>query len=91
MNSLYSCTVLAAEGYFTLVYATFRYLIFWHRHNLPNKISWLEPNDHINARERRMRILEGLTILPAFLPNRIKENPLAPIHAALVVANAVIM
>ncbi|KAJ7768935.1 hypothetical protein B0H16DRAFT_1518667 [Mycena metata] len=56
--------VLGAEGYFSLVLCTFRFLISWHEHNLPSGTSWLEPRRPPRGRsDRRTELRRRLTFL----------------------------
>ncbi|KIM37943.1 hypothetical protein M413DRAFT_76503 [Hebeloma cylindrosporum] len=76
--------ILGAEGYFTLVLCTYRFLISWHNHNFASHNSWLEP-----------RFPPGTPVYKRFLlsfalfgPNR---QPMAVMHNVLVGANAIII
>lgn len=51
INLLVAYYVLGAEGYFTLVVCTARFLIAWQRNNWAG-YSWLEPVDHTKKRPR---------------------------------------
>ncbi|KAJ6620502.1 hypothetical protein B0H10DRAFT_2021827 [Mycena sp. CBHHK59/15] len=44
-NLFLAFLILGAEGYFSLVLCTFRFIISWHQHNLASRKSWLEPRD----------------------------------------------
>ncbi|KAJ7174873.1 hypothetical protein C8R46DRAFT_1081947 [Mycena filopes] len=54
---------LGAEGYFTLVLCTFRFLISWHEHNLPSGVSWLEPRRPTGPADQRAELQRRLTFL----------------------------
>ncbi|KIM37938.1 hypothetical protein M413DRAFT_448200, partial [Hebeloma cylindrosporum] len=76
--------ILGAEGYFTLVLCTYRFLISWHNHNLASHDSWLEP-----------RFPPGTPVFKRFLlsfalfgPNR---RPMAVMHNLLIGANTIII
>ncbi|PPR00400.1 hypothetical protein CVT24_004478 [Panaeolus cyanescens] len=83
--------ILGAEGYFTLVLCTFRFLISWHQHNLPSHESWLEPRQtDVSAAARWKRFFIFLLLGPlAFL--FYWREPAVIVHSFLILANAAII
>ncbi|KZP03623.1 hypothetical protein FIBSPDRAFT_844783 [Athelia psychrophila] len=63
-NLLIAYFVLGAEGYFTLVLSTFRFLISWQNHNTPTHDSWLEPpkSRNVPLLQRPMSVIHYLLI-----------------------------
>ncbi|GAC94923.1 hypothetical protein PHSY_002496 [Pseudozyma hubeiensis SY62] len=59
INVLVAYYVLGAEGYFTLVVCTARYLIAWQRNHW-NGYSWMEPVDQSRGKDRRSAFLQRL-------------------------------
>ncbi|KAF8172235.1 hypothetical protein K438DRAFT_1851771 [Mycena galopus ATCC 62051] len=86
--------ILGAEGYFTLVLCTFRFVISWHQHNLPGGVSWLEPrrgaDDGLSWRARARRSLT-LVLLGPFALLFYRENIMATFHILLILANTTIV
>ncbi|KAK6983811.1 hypothetical protein R3P38DRAFT_3112452 [Favolaschia claudopus] len=84
--------ILGAEGYFSLVLCSFRFLISWHQHNLPSGESWLEPREP-PGKPFLQKIREFLTFLAlgplSYLAFR--DNPMLFFHSALIIANAAII
>lgn len=82
-SSLFSLT-RGAEGYFTLVLCTYRFLISWHYHNLESHDSWLEP-----------RLPPGTPWFKQFIDSFAlfgpKQRPMSIIHNLLIGANTVII
>lgn len=83
--------ILGAEGYFTLVACSFRFLIRWERSYTDTGTSFLEPEENPSGIERRKRILQSLAVLPAFWPSVAKREPELPAHAMMVIANTLII
>lgn len=76
--------LLIAEGYFTLVLSTYRFLISWQNHNTAAHDSWLEPR-YPPGTPMYQRFLQSFTL---FGPNR---RPMAGMHNLLIGANAIII
>ncbi|RDB27764.1 hypothetical protein Hypma_003229 [Hypsizygus marmoreus] len=76
--------ILGAEGYFTLVLCTYRFLISWHYHNLESHDSWLEPRDPPGTPWYKP-FIESLTLFGK------KRRPMAVLHYLLIAANAIII
>lgn len=76
--------ILGAEGYFTLVLCTIRFLISWHNHNLDAHDSWLE------ARRKKGQSWRQ-SLAESFSLRGLGRSPMVPVHYALVVANAIII
>ncbi|KAF7343939.1 hypothetical protein MVEN_01682600 [Mycena venus] len=88
-NLFLAFLILGAEGYFSLVLCTFRFVISWHQHNLPSGESWLEPRDTASTNKVR-KFLVFLFLGPlAFLVYH--DNPMVFFHSALILANAAIV
>ncbi|KAF7331523.1 hypothetical protein MKEN_00031200 [Mycena kentingensis (nom. inval.)] len=86
--------ILGAEGYFTLVLCTFRFVISWHQHNFPNGISWLEPRRDIPSgltREQKLKRTLTFLFLGPFALFIYRDNVMAAFHLVLIVANAIII
>nr|GAT51314.1 predicted protein [Mycena chlorophos] len=92
VNVFLAFLILGAEGYFTLVLCTFRFLISWQQHNLPSGVSWLEPRrgTHISARDRTRRLLAFLFLGP-FALLFYRDNIMAAFHLLLAFANGIII
>ncbi|KAF8172233.1 hypothetical protein K438DRAFT_1981685 [Mycena galopus ATCC 62051] len=94
VNMFLAFLILGAEGYFTLVLCTFRFVISWHQHNLPGGVSWLEPrrgaNDGLDRRSRTQRILLFIFLGPLALLFY-RDNIMASFHILLVLANSAII
>ncbi|KAJ7168003.1 hypothetical protein C8R46DRAFT_259365 [Mycena filopes] len=93
-NIFLAFLILGAEGYFTLVLCTFRFVVSWHQHNLPSGVSWLEPRrglqPSLTPRQRLRRTLIFLFLGPfALLVYR--DNLMAAFHTLLVLANTAII
>ncbi|KAJ7493758.1 hypothetical protein FB451DRAFT_1164630 [Mycena latifolia] len=86
--------ILGAEGYFTLVLCTFRFVVSWHQHNLPGGKSWLEPRrgsgPTLSASEKTRRTLTFLFLGPLALLFY-RDNPMAAFHVVLILANTAII
>ncbi|KAJ7696951.1 hypothetical protein B0H17DRAFT_1197691 [Mycena rosella] len=86
--------ILGAEGYFSLVLCTFRFVISWHQHNLPGGKSWLEPRRGSDAalsqRAKTRRALTFLFLGP-FAIIFYRDNPMAAFHMVLILANTAII
>ncbi|KAJ7038999.1 hypothetical protein C8F04DRAFT_1034191 [Mycena alexandri] len=86
--------ILGAEGYFTLVLCTFRFVISWHQHNLPGGVSWLEPrrgsNSQLTPRQRTQRIIMFVVLGP-FAILFFRDNLMAAFHTVLILANTAII
>ncbi|KAJ7091955.1 hypothetical protein B0H15DRAFT_799702 [Mycena belliarum] len=80
--------ILGAEGYFSLVLCTFRFIISWHQHNLASGESWLEPRDRGGNKTRKFLLFVVLGPL-AFLFYR--DNPMVFLHCVLILANTAII
>ncbi|KAK7046411.1 hypothetical protein R3P38DRAFT_3388262 [Favolaschia claudopus] len=91
-NIFIAFLILGAEGYFTLVLCTFRFVISWHQHNLPNGVSWLEPRRgaKIDSRARIRRLLAFLFLGP-FALLIYHDNIMAAFHVLLALANSTII
>ncbi|KIM37935.1 hypothetical protein M413DRAFT_448197 [Hebeloma cylindrosporum] len=76
--------ILGAEGYFTLVLCTYRFLISWHNHNLASHDSWLEPRFPPGTPAFKRFLLS----FALFGPTR---RPMAVMHNLLIGANAIII
>jgi len=76
--------ILGAEGYFTLVLCTYRFLISWQNENFASHESWLEPCFPPGTPWYK-RLMRSFTILG---PNR---RPMSIIHNLLIAANAIII
>ena len=76
--------LLTAEGYFSLVICTYRFLISWQNDNLASHNSWLEPHFPPNTPMFRRFLLS----FALFGPNR---QPMAVIHNLLIGANTIII
>jgi hypothetical protein len=77
-------TYRGAEGYFTLVICTYRFLINWQYHNLESHDSWLEARDPPETPMYR-RILDSFIL---FGP---KRRPMNFVHIFLLGANSIII
>ncbi|KAJ6554299.1 hypothetical protein B0H19DRAFT_1153102 [Mycena capillaripes] len=89
MNLFLAYLILGAEGYFSLVLCTFRFVISWHQHNLASGESWLEPRDTANTNKVR-KFLVFLFLGPlAFIVYH--DNPMVFFHSALILANVAIV
>ncbi|KAF5379458.1 hypothetical protein D9615_006612 [Tricholomella constricta] len=76
--------ILGAEGYFTLVLCTYRFLTSWHYHNFKSHDSWLEPRDHPDTPLLK-RFLNSFVLFGS------KRRPMALMHYFLIAANAIII
>ncbi|KAK7018275.1 hypothetical protein R3P38DRAFT_3200638 [Favolaschia claudopus] len=88
--------VLGAEGYFSLVLCTFRFLIAWHEENLPSHTSWLEPlrNDPTKPKptsSQRTIQAYAFLLLGPFALFWYPDNAMAAIHSLLLYANLLIV
>ncbi|KAF7973628.1 hypothetical protein HWV62_14816 [Athelia sp. TMB] len=77
--------VLGAEGYFTLVYCAFRFLISWQNHNSATHDSWLEPR-RPKGQPFLQRLQQSLT-----LSGSSGGSPMSTIHVLLIAANTIIV
>jgi len=75
-----------AEGYFTLVLCTYRFLVSWQCHNSVTHDSWLEPR-HPPGTPFFERFIDSFRIFRKDKPAR----PMAILHTLLVFANTVII
>jgi hypothetical protein len=67
----------------------FRFLIAWHQHNLPSRVSWLEPRK-ANTGSKMKKILIFLALGPfAFFV--IRDDPMVAFHSVLILANTAIV
>ncbi|KAJ6553601.1 hypothetical protein DFH09DRAFT_1166976 [Mycena vulgaris] len=73
-NLFLAFLILGAEGYFSLVLCTFRFVISWHQHNLASGQSWLEPRDDPNTNKLRKALVFVVLGPLAFLVYR--DNPM---------------
>ncbi|KAK7039980.1 hypothetical protein R3P38DRAFT_2902732 [Favolaschia claudopus] len=92
MNLFLAFLILGAEGYFSLVLCSFRFLISWHQRNLSTGESWLEPREPPgkSALQKWREFFIFLLLGPfAFLVFR--DNPMTFFHSALILANASII
>ncbi|KAJ7321701.1 hypothetical protein DFH08DRAFT_1033720 [Mycena albidolilacea] len=93
-NMFLAFLILGAEGYFTLVLCTFRFVISWHQHNLPGGVSWLEPRRGagpiLDQRARTRRTLAFLFLGP-FALLMYRDNVMAAFHVLLILANTAII
>ncbi|KAJ7452676.1 hypothetical protein B0H11DRAFT_1927232 [Mycena galericulata] len=93
-NLFLAFLILGAEGYFSLVLCTFRFVVSWHQHNLPGGKSWLEPRrgstNALSRGERTRRALAFLFLGP-FALIFYNDNPMATFHIVLILANTVII
>lgn len=69
--------------------AAYLFLKSWQRHNWGD--SWLASSNHDDGQTSAQRWISSLALLPLFTPWRYKHHVLAPIHALLIPANAVII
>ncbi|PWN52773.1 hypothetical protein IE53DRAFT_384749 [Violaceomyces palustris] len=76
--------ILGAEGYFTLVLCTARFLISWHNHHFGD--SWLE-----HRRDRRVKLPWYQHVKLSFGISSIKERPFNMVEWYLIAANALII
>ncbi|KAJ7065708.1 hypothetical protein C8F01DRAFT_751313 [Mycena amicta] len=83
--------ILGAEGYFTLVLCTFRFIISWHQHNLPSGVSWLEPRRDKTITPNKTRRILAFLFLGPFALLFYRDNIMASFHILLVAANAIII
>ncbi|PWN94116.1 hypothetical protein FA10DRAFT_248692 [Acaromyces ingoldii] len=83
VNLLVAYFVLGAEGYFTLVLCTARFLVSWHNHHFGD--SWLEARGRFDGMNiaQRMGAIFSLT--------NTRKNPLGTVHWLLIAANALII
>ena len=77
--------MLSAEGYFTLVYCAFRFLISWQNHNSATHDSWLEPR-RPKGQPFLQRLQQSFTII-----GNDRRSPMSTIHVLLIVANTIII
>ncbi|KAJ7722898.1 hypothetical protein DFH07DRAFT_284352 [Mycena maculata] len=93
-NLFLAFLILGAEGYFSLVLCTFRFVVSWHQHNLPSGKSWLEPrrgtHSDLDRRARIRRVLAFLFLGP-FALFFYKDNTMAAFHIVLILANSTII
>lgn len=73
---------LSAEGYFTLVLCTYRFLISWQYHNLPEHNSWLEPRRPPGT-PWYTRFFQSFSLVGN------NRRPMSVIHNLLIAANTV--
>ncbi|KAJ7610481.1 hypothetical protein FB45DRAFT_844596 [Roridomyces roridus] len=86
--------ILGAEGYFSLVLCTFRFIISWHQHNFPSGTSWLEPRrEAMKAMSKRDQWRRTLTflLLGPFALILYPDNAMGAFHLVLVLANTAII
>ncbi|KAL8290320.1 hypothetical protein RQP46_002578 [Phenoliferia psychrophenolica] len=76
LNVLIAYLVLSAEGYFSLVLCTYRFLIVWQNDRLGNSV--IEP-----------RVPKGTPFLEKM--KRLRKTPIAGVHWTLVAANSIII
>jgi hypothetical protein len=76
--------ILGAEGYFTLVVCTYRFLISWQYHNNADHDSWIEPK-HPPGTPMLKRFLDSIAIFTK------PPRPMAIMHHLLTGANAIII
>jgi hypothetical protein len=74
----------SAEGYFTLVLCTYRFLVSWQYHNTAIHDSWLEPR-HPPGTPLLKRFLDSISVFTKPI------RPMAIIHNWLTAANAIII
>lgn len=86
INLLIAYFILGAEGYFTLVLCTYRFLINWQYHNTASHDSWIEPRHAPNTRWY-IRVRDSFA-LPG--KNR-RRNLMGFIHLLLISANSIII
>src|ERR1700689_4631203 len=79
-----ACRLSTAEGYFTLVLCTYRFLISWQNHNFASHDSWLEPRFPPGTPWFK-RLISSFTIIG---PSR---RPMSVMHNLLIAANAIII
>ncbi|KAG5641188.1 hypothetical protein DXG03_005788 [Asterophora parasitica] len=84
VNLLVAYFILGAEGYFTLVLCTYRFLVSWHYHNFKSHDSWLEPRYHPDT-PLMQRFLSSFALTGK------KRNPMVYMHYFLIVANTIII
>jgi len=84
VNLLVAYFILGAEGYFTLVLCTYRFLISWHYSNNLSHDSWLEPK-HPPGTPLFKRFIDSFAIFAKPL------RPMAIIHNILIGANSIII
>lgn len=82
--------ILGAEGYFTLVLCTFRFLVSWQEHNLPSGESWLEPRRKASEKHKKLKLIASILLGPLALVV-FARNFMAIVHFMLVLANAAII
>jgi len=95
-NMFLAFLILGAEGYFTLVLCTFRFVISWHQHNLPGGVSWLEPRRGSHAgdtmgRAAKTRRSLAFLFLGPFALLFYRDNIMAAFHVVLMLANVAII
>jgi len=76
--------ILGAEGYFTLVLCTYRFLISWQNHNTLKHNSWLEPR-HPPGTPLSKKFLASVSLFSK------PYQPMAIMHYWLIGANAIII
>ncbi|KIM74424.1 hypothetical protein PILCRDRAFT_92595 [Piloderma croceum F 1598] len=76
--------ILGAEGYFTLVLCTYRFLISWQTHNFASHDSWLEPRYPPGT-----PIFKRLILSFIFVGQR--RRPMSLMHNLLIAANLLII
>ncbi|GLB41454.1 hypothetical protein LshimejAT787_1000540 [Lyophyllum shimeji] len=84
VNLLIAYFILGAEGYFTLVLCTYRFLISWHYHNFECHDSWLEPR-HPPGTPWYKRFANSFDLSGS------KRSPMGIMHYFLIAANAIII
>jgi apolipoprotein N-acyltransferase len=89
-NLFLAYLILGAEGYFTLVLCTFRFLVSWHEHNLPNQESWLEPRRKKDDKNKALKIVLSLFLGPIAMVI-FQRNFMTIVHFLLILANAAIV
>jgi hypothetical protein len=83
-NLLVAYFILGAEGYFTLVICTYRFLISWQMENTPARDSWLE-HKHPPGTPWFVRFRDSFALFGG------KRHPMSIIHSCMIVANALII
>ncbi|KAK7048804.1 hypothetical protein R3P38DRAFT_3175050 [Favolaschia claudopus] len=83
--------ILGAEGYFSLVLCSFRFVISWHQHNLASGESWLEPRDKPGSTHNKWRKFFIFLFLGPFAFVIYHDNPMVFFHSALILANTAIV
>ncbi|KAN0060488.1 hypothetical protein ACQY0O_007819 [Thecaphora frezii] len=86
VNILVAYFILAAEGYFTLVLSTARFLVSWHNHHFGD--SWLE-----RRRDKTVRrpVLRQLADAFSLSQSTLRQRPMNTVEWLLISANALII